>query len=426
MLIRFGAANSSSIKDYQELSLVASTLKDDGVDLLEADNLRDKILPFVMIYGANAAGKTNLIAALSHMVDQVKHSYTGLQPGSKIPRSTFKLDPDTRIGQSKNDCDFMIDGVRYHYGFKYDDDIYLEEWLYAFPERVRQTWFYRRAGEAVVFGKNLKGRNRAIEDLTRPNSLFLSTAAQNNHPQLSAVYQYFSKCVTFAMDPTAAEYSVARVLNQRHDDKRIVEFLRLADVGIADIRLEPSQRAKQPDDFMEDLRAFMKKHAGSVAIEEEELKVPLLSHSGGTGGSQFFRLSDESRGTLRLISLIAPVLEALDAGAVFVVDEIDASLHTLLALKIIQLFSNRETNPKGAQLIATTHDTNILCSKHIRRDQIWFAEKEIGGNSVIYPLSDLKIRKTDNIEKGYIQGRFGAIPFFGAIEQIFDRDEQAN
>ncbi|MGE8130418.1 AAA family ATPase [Methylobacterium sp. NPDC080182] len=424
MLIRFGAANSSSIKDYQELSLVASSLTDTGVDLIEPDGLKDKILPFVMIYGANAAGKTNLIAALSHMADQVQHSYTGLQPGAKIPRSTFKLDPDTQSGVSRNDCDFMLDGVRYHYGFTYNDETYIEEWLYAYPERVRQTWFYRRPGEPFIFGKNLKGRNRAIEDLTRSNSLFLSTAAQNNHPQLSAVYQFFSKSLHFAMDPFANEYNVARVLVERQDDKRIIEFLRLADVGINDIRFEPARRKNQPDDFMEDLKAFMKKHAGGFSLEEENLKVPLLGHSDSNGMSHFFRLSDESRGTLRLISLIAPVLEALDTGGVFVVDEIDASLHTLLALKIVELFSNRSTNPNGGQLISTTHDTNILCSKNIRRDQIWFAEKEHGGNTVLYPLSDLKIRKSDNIERGYIQGRFGAIPFFGSIEQMISTNEQ--
>jgi AAA15 family ATPase/GTPase len=126
----------------------------------------------------------------------------------------------------------------------------------------------------------------------------------------------------------------------------------------------------------------------------------------------------ESRGTLRLLKLLRPVLHALDTGGLVLVDEIDSSIHALLSRKIVSLFSSKETNKRGAQIIGTTHDTTLLCADFLRRDQIWFTEKDRTGTTHLFPLTDIKTRNTDNFEKGYLQGRFGAVPFLGPIEGL--------
>jgi AAA15 family ATPase/GTPase len=131
-------------------------------------------------------------------------------------------------------------------------------------------------------------------------------------------------------------------------------------------------------------------------------------------------MNDESRGTLRALELALDVFDVLETGGLLVVDELEASLHTLLSRKFLSLFASEETNPNQAQMICTTHDTNLLCSEFLRRDQIWFTEKDRFGQTHLYPLTTIRTRNTDNLEKGYLQGRFGAVPFFGTISKLFD------
>lgn len=149
------------------------------------------------------------------------------------------------------------------------------------------------------------------------------------------------------------------------------------------------------------------------------LSVLKLGHITSDGGTVYFTLDSESSGTRRLLLLLHHAFKALDQGSLLIVDELDTSLHTQACEAIIAPFSSRDTNPKGAQLVATTHDTNLLRSPMLRRDQIWFTEKDEGGATHLYPLSDFKVRKEDNLEKGYLQGRFGAIPFAGSALALF-------
>jgi hypothetical protein len=143
-----------------------------------------------------------------------------------------------------------------------------------------------------------------------------------------------------------------------------------------------------------------------------------LAHQGADGRAVYFDLQQESDGTRRLLRLMIPAFRALDAGAIMAVDELDSSLHTRACELVVALFSNSVTNPKGAQLIATTHDTNLLVSSHLRRDQVWLAEKDPEGATHVYPLTDFRTRKSDNLERGYLEGRYGAIPFAGRPSDI--------
>lgn len=420
MLIRFAVENHLSIRDRQELSMVAAAVQDEGADLIKVNDL--KLVPVALLYGANASGKSNFVSALGFLKGAVGLSHAQAKPKSKVPLSPFRLDRKSKSLPTKIDVDFLLDNVRYHYGFVAATEGFVEEWLYAFPSGKKQVWFYRDSSKRPIqFGKNLKGSLKTIEGLTRPNSLFLSAAAQNAHKQLTPIFDYLSsfslsyKIENRSMDAAAA-FSDGLI------DERIVQFLQQADTGVVAHRFDDlfSESDVNTKGFMTDLLSVFKKHSPEGSefppeIDEVEIKKISLGHKTAAKRPEFLDLRLESAGTLRLLVLLRPIFEALDQGSLVVVDELDASLHTYLTEKIVMLFNSRETNPRGAQLIATTHDTNLLCAGCIRRDEIWFVEKDSAGASNLYPLTDIRTRATDNLEKGYLQGRFGAVPFRGPL-----------
>lgn len=423
MLIRFGVSNFMSLHNEQEISLVASSsLKDEQSQTIALTNRRERLLPAAVIYGANAAGKSNLLYALRLMRDIILNSQTKAPPTATLPYKPFLLgEPKGR--PTRFDCDFILDDVRYHYGFSYNSSIFLEEWLYAYPSGSRQLWFYRTQEQGFQFKKYLRGKNRAIEEFTRPNSLFLSAAAQNGHPQLLQIYRFFEEMLHFELDTDTHPASVSARFTKEAPDKRLMNFLQFADVGITDVRVETLEPPEGATKFIQSLHSLMSTHFPSENVDTprvENLVKVSLGHSTASGEPIFLELGDESKGTLRLIELIAPALKVLDRGGTLIVDEIDTSLHTLLAMKILALFGSTRTNTRNAQLIATTHDTNLLCAGLLRRDQIWFAEKDITGATSLYPLTDMQTRNTDNLEKGYLQGRFGAVPFLGPVDKLLE------
>jgi len=417
--MRFGVANYLSIREYQELSFVASSLKDSGADLIDMMTIKETLLPVVLIYGANASGKSNILAALRFFRTIILTSQTQSLPSGNIPRHYFRLDSNCAKQPTVIDCDFMVSGIRYHYGFKATNDSFLEEWLYAYPQGKRQLWF-TRDGKFVRPGKFLRGQNKLIEAIMRPNSLFLSAAAQSNHEQLSPIYQFFESSIASIISQDYPYSILNNMLSDNSDYRdRIVAFLKRADTGINSLKFKDVELPAATKRFSD--RIFK-----LVSEEFLDAKLPnmfsnkeiSLGHTTRTGDNVYFDLQAESRGTIRLLSLLSPILDVLDRGGLIAIDEIDSSLHTLLAKDIISLFTSRETNRHGAQLVSTTHDTNLLCSPDVRRDQIWFTEKDKGGATHLYPLTDIRTRNTDNLEKGYLQGRFGAVPFLGSTKRL--------
>jgi hypothetical protein len=425
VLLRFGVSNYLSIRDYQELSFVASSLKDSGGDLISSPNLRESLLPVLLIYGANASGKSNILAAFRFYRSAILESQRKNLPSGRVPRRHFRLDEKYAKEPSRLDCDFTVAGIRYHYGFSATSQQFTEEWLFAYPQGSRQAWFQRN-GKEFKFGKHLRGQNRLIEDITRPNSLFLSAAAQSNHEQLTAIYNYFESSFKAIV---SRDSSIQMTFNESSGiDDRIVAFLRRADTGINSLRIKDLEVPKNSARFAEKfVKLVPEEFPDSEPPTPENLfldKELSFGHATNSGRDVYFNSSRESRGTLRLLNLLQPIFKALDSGGFLSIDEIDSSLHTLLAKDIIGLFTSSNTNTKGAQLVATTHDTNLLCFPDIRRDQIWFTEKDKGGATHLYPLTDIRTRNTDNLEKGYLQGRFGAVPFLGSIPQLQDKGER--
>lgn len=425
MFLRFGVSNYRSIREYAEVSFIAAgAIKDQGPKLLNWDGGKVSVLPAIVVYGANAAGKSSVHMAMGAMRSNVINSFRNLDATGDIPRQPFALDGASKDLPTRFDCDFIIDGVRFHYGYEYNDQVFLREWLFSFPEGYKRLLFNRdHESDDIEFGKHLRGKNKAIEDLTRPNSLFLSAAAQGAHEQLTKVYRFFSSKIT-GLGAALNDTSVQRRIG-KNPDRRLIPFLKFADTGISDIKVSDEEQTEEYRRTFMALRATLMSELGEEGIPRGLAEMPTpqtevsFYHGGEAGEGYQLPFSKESRGTKRVASIVVAAFDALDRGATFFIDEIDASLHTLLSLKVLSLFLNEETNPNGAQIVATTHDTNILCSGLLRRDQVWFAEKDSSGATNVYPLTDIKTRNTDNLEKGYLQGRFGAVPYFGDVEELF-------
>lgn len=412
MLLRFRVSNYRSLRDEQELSMVASSLDDPQGAVVDALGLG--VLPVAAIYGANAAGKSNVLGALEFMSKAVVNSHRGWAPEGPSPVTPFLLDPARSEEPSSFEVDFILAGVRYRYGFVLDQARIQKEWLSAYPNRREQVWFVRdsEAKEPFEFGKQLKGSNRTIAALTRLNSLFLSAAAENNQQMLLPIYSWFSEQAF-----VHGNRGMNETLQVMQDERRrpaILEFLRSADLGIVGFRLK--ERDLRPLDRM--LFHVLEQSGTSTHI----YLTLELSHRAKSNSDVNLSLDQESGGTRAWISLLGPLLTALDHGTSLLVDELDASLHPHLALEVIRIFQDPARNPKHAQLIFNTHDTtllgNLLDGPHLRRDQVWFVEKDGEGATHLYPLTDFKPRKDENLERGYLQGRYGAIPFIEPVPLV--------
>jgi hypothetical protein len=434
VLIRFRVRNFRSLKEEQELSLVASSLKEAPEAVTQVEALKLGLLRVAAIYGANASGKSNVVRALGYMGFAVQNSQRNWPPKGPIPREPFLLDPKSRSDPSSFEVDLLLDGLRLRYGFTLNDQEVQSEWLDAYPKGKRQMWF-KRESKSFAFGKNLTGDNRAIERLTRPNSLFLSAAAQNNHEALLPLYSWFSE--RFGYIPRERSLVIQHTIQMcREASFRswVLGGLRAADLGIVglDVREEdlipppPSSLSKKERLLIEDFTATMRKFAerakqlGDGSTFPEKKLVVSLMHKGSSDRGVPFGLENESDGTIAFYGLLGPLVQVMGSRGTLFVDELDASLHPQLALAVVDAFNDPKLNPGGAQIIFATHDTNLLDKASLRRDQIWFTEKDAEGGTHLYPLTDFKPRKNENLERGYLQGRYGAVPFIGSTDFLAD------
>lgn len=407
MLLRFGVSNHLSIRDFQELSFSASLLKDPDAGLIPcAATPVGSVVPAAVIYGANASGKSNFVDALETMRAMVLHSQTRGKPDGGVPRRPFALDPACADSPSRFDIDFVLDGERYHYGFEVSDTAFESEWLWVFPKSYRRVLF-ERDGDEFRFGRGLRGQNNVIKKLTRRNSLYLSAAAQNSHEWLSKVYTYFES-IRGDRNIAVPGFAVSETLSADDPDGRVIAFLGRMDTGIVDWRRKSIDIPEDAMEFHAEISQIFKKR--DPEFEMDFASTALEFAHKGRKGKEYFQLDWESAGTRRLAILLGPIFRALDNGSPIIIDELDASLHTRAAEAVLKLFSSPETNPKGAQIVATTHNTNLMNSPILRRDQIWFTEKDDSGATRLYPLTDIRTRKGDNIERGYLQDRYGATP----------------
>ncbi|NMB89091.1 MAG: AAA family ATPase [Chloroflexi bacterium] len=414
MLIEFKVKNFRSFREEVTLSMVASadkTLPDNLISVPEFGGR--SLLHSAVVYGPNAAGKSNLIAA-AQFVDEFVNTSMERKVNSPIEATPFLLDTEPNTDPSEFEITFIDDqNVRYQYGFHVTTRQVVREWLVAYPKGLPQTWFEREqavnAEPSWYFGRNLKGKNSQVAELTRPDVLFLSNAAQLNHRQLGRVLEWFQRCLRVIDAPDSpyfSTYTAARAKEDEQVQKLIRNLMVAADFGITDfeVREETFTDKDFPDDIPVELRDRL--------INKKHLDV-YMRHAMEAGTEVSLPLEEESRGTQRLFALSGPLVEVLTNGWTLFVDELDASLHPFMVRFLVELFHNSQANPRGAQLIFNTHDTTLMDCCVFRRDQIWFVEKDHQNCSHLYPLLDYSPRKDEALAKGYLLGRYGAIPFLG-------------
>ncbi len=414
MLIEFRVKNFRSLRDEQTLSLVA----DKDKSLQESSTMPSGIkaaptlLRSMAIFGPNAGGKSNLIKALQFMRAVVAESASVMQPGQAFHTQSFRFEATSVAQPTEFDVSFVLDGIRYQFGFALTAQRITREYLLVYKAFKPQLWFERyfdeESGKDLYdFGTGLKGPKSVWEGATRPNALFLSMAVQLNSEQLQPVFAWFVKQLAIfnEITPLGQHFSI-EMLRKPEGKRAICDFLTSADISISDIEVVTRKVSGQAVHF--DMAAEKKE----VRNEEQEVH-ELLFHHVTDHGEAVFSLGDESMGTRNLLFLTGPVLEILDKGMVLVVDELGSSLHPLLVRRLVELFQNSRFNKKGAQLIFTSHDTSLLDPDLFRRDQIWFVEKDRDQASKLYPLSDFSPRKNEALERGYLMGRYGALPFLG-------------
>lgn len=415
MLVEFRAKNFRSLRDEQVLSLVASKDKtmQDTHTLATGLKAAPGLLRSAVIYGANASGKSNLIKALQYMRGVVAESATVIQPGQAYAVQPFHLDAESTREPTAFEVTFILDSVRYQYGFAMTSQRIVSEHLLVYKAFKPQRWFARHfdadAGKDMYdFGPGLKGPKHVWEGATRPNSLFLSMAVQLNSEALRPVFDWFINGLVIFNEQTQLSPQVSiQMLRQAQGRKQICDFLTAADISIADIEVVTRKVPGQAVHF--DLVA------GKTEVRTEEMEEHQLRFSHVTEhGKAVFDLMDESSGTRNLLFLAGPVLDILRKGLTLVIDELDTSLHTLLVRELVRLFHQPEVNAGGAQLIFTTHDTSLLDAPDLfRRDQIWLVEKDRAQASKLVSLSEFSPRKKEDKERGYLTGRYGGVPFLG-------------
>lgn len=417
MLIEFHVTNYRSIRENQKLSMVAAKDTSHQDNNCFPSGISDiSLVRAAVLYGANASGKSNLISALVFMRSMVETSAVGIREGQTLNVSPFRLDPETNNHPSEFEVTFIDNDVRYQYGFALNATRVIKEWLLVYVERKAQRWFERDYDSKNdkyqwYFGSHLIGgkkQHQLWSESTRANALFLSTAVNLNSEQLRPVFNWFvNKLVVIGSNAQISPFYTMERIKNGLDKQQIIEFLQAADLGISDVQIK-MQKAQQVQFRLE---------SGLAAIEnkqETDIPIATLFHQ-GKGKDNFigFDLNEESHGTQKLFAFAGPVIDILRDGKVLVVDELDTGLHSKMVCFLINLIQNSKLNRNNAQLIFTTHNTSLLDTDLFRRDQIWFIEKNNEQASHLYPLTDFSPRKGEALEKGYLIGRYGALPYFG-------------
>jgi len=411
MLVEFRVKNFRSLRDEQILSLVASKDKTlaDTHTLPTGLTAAPYLLKSAAIYGANASGKSNLIKALQYMRSVVLES-AALPPSQSFAVQPFRLDTESGKQPTEFEVTFIQEGIRYQYGFAMTQQRIVAEHLLVYkafkPQRWYERYFDAAAGKDIYeFGSGLKGQKSVWEGATRPNALFLSMSVQLNGDALRPVFDWFANSLVIFNDQAQLNPQISiQMLKQANGRKQLCDFLGAADTSITDIDVLTRKVPGQTVHF--DLLA------GKTEVRAEEVEEHQLRFSHVTeAGKAVFGLMHESGGTRNLLFLAGPVLDILRKGLTLVIDELDASLHTLLVRELVRLFHQPEVNKKGAQLIFTTHDTSLLDAPDLlRRDQVWLVEKDAQQASSLVALSEFSPRKNEALERGYLMGRYGGVP----------------
>lgn len=430
MLIEFTVGNFRSFKEPVTLSMAAAKLKarDEKVNQNNTIVVDDKLtlLTSAAIYGANASGKSNLVKAFAFMRAFTLDSAKATQANEKIGVAPFRLSTETEKRPSFFEIVFLLDNLTYRYGFEVDQERVVSEWLFYVP-RKQEVRLFVRDEKGIAVSRQFKG-GAVAKKLTRSNALFLSVAAQLNSETAIQVLDWFLMTVIISgLDDTEpGEYSAQKYSENARYHEEILRLIRGSDVDIKDVIAQKGMPPVIPAKIVpqKSLHYIAEKMQDDDEVISFKTAHTKRNSQGQAVENTLFDLGDESEGTLKLFQISGPIVDVLLNGRVLFIDEIEARLHTHLTRKLIQLFNSKATNPKQAQIVFATHDTNLLSNKLFRRDQIWFVEKDQFSASHLYSLAEIKIgddkiRNDASFEDDYLQGRYGAIPLLGELRQIF-------
>ena len=387
MLIQFSITNHRSIKETAIISMKAAADKTMKEVLISPDGKKE-LVPVMAIYGANAAGKSNVIHALLLMREMVCGSYAKPLKGAELPYEPFAF-VDGQTEPTTFEIIYYYESIKYAYGFSFDKDRIISEYLYHWPNG-REALVFSREKDEYEFRESIQ-EQLTLAGRTSENRLYLTSSNEWNCAQTEKAYLWFQKNLRGLIATGVSNESTIDAIRKGGDGKqRILKEMMLADLGICNVELSGT------------------KEKPIISTVHQ------LTDDSGEKKQYTLLLGQESVGTQRFFSRIGLWMDALNSGAVLVVDEIEASMHPLLTRHLIEMIQDQTTNQNHAQLIFTTHDTGLLDLKLLRRDQIWFAEKdEKTMQTDIYALTEFSPRKEENIARGYLQGRYGAIPFIG-------------
>ena len=402
MLLEFSCSNHKSIKDKVFFSAIAGSDSSHANELYE--HKKYKVLRMAAIYGANGSGKSNFVNAIDFMralvTNSIKH-----QPGETILQQPHKLSGKNPI--SEYNSQFVIHDVRYAYGFSLRNGLVYEEYLYYFP-KGRAVKIFERNGETYIDGDKFKGAFALCKDARDSNRLYLSCAANFSSVKPVKDAFIFFKDSLVIYGPNSQDNWMKYSLTKLHDDKKtkelVITLIKSFGINITDISVniqkKPIENSQIPPILSDDVRLAISKQE----VEHFDARI-VYDHF------MIDLMKEESDGLRKLIAFLCPFIDILLRGKVLFCDEIETNFHEAIVCGLVKLLKDIKTGNQP-QLILTTHDTSILDLDIFRRDQIWFTEMSVEGRSTqLYSLAEIKnVRKGESVSKGYIAGKYGAIP----------------
>jgi len=417
MLLQFTLGNFYSIKDPVTLNMSAvKPIKEfEESNVFKADRYR--LLTSAVIYGANASGKSYFLKGMDFLKWFIINSSKETQRDERINIERFRLSPSTKKKPSFFEISILIDNTKYRYGFEADRNNVRGEWLFCSKKIKEYPLFIRDMEGIEVFADFPEGKG--LEERTRNNALFLSVAAQFNGLIAGNIIDWFHnfQIISGLEDIRYQNFTVEKLKDPGFKDI-LIKLLNAADLSIKDIQVKEVdlKEITIPKNAPVELRNLISSGKGAYMINTYH---EVLNEKGEVIGTESFDFeSFQSEGTKKYFRLAGPIIDTLQNGRILVIDELDARLHPIMTKWIVKFFNSAETNPHNAQLVFATHDTNLLSACNFRRDQIWFTEKTNQNATALYSLAEYKlpkgkVRKDASIEKDYMKGKYGAIPFIG-------------
>lgn len=412
MLIQFTVENFSSIRDKVYLSLEPSRTKEHSENIIKKGKY--KAVNSIAIYGANASGKSSLFKAITISLIMIRNS-NNIQVTDSLPVIPFKLDYESRKKPSSFEFTFIAkDGKKYIYGFSATTEKIVEEYLYRYNSSKPTLLFDITENEDPKFNRTYKTKFEAAYQMNTPNKLFLSTATAWNVECTKIPFEWLARSIDTFTDVTSLS-GVSLEKYRTDTNHEYIDFtkklLQQADINISNIEIKSKEVVENlPFQLIVQDRVITPSEGKHYNLEITTSHT--VTDYDGKKTEFTLDFQEESLGT-QLLFFYAPLLkDSFENGKTLILDEIDKSMHPSLVKFIMNLFRDQDINKSGSQLIVTTHETSILSLNMFRRDQIYFTEKDSkNGVTDLYSLDEFSVRKTENIEKGYLMGRYGAIPF---------------